>query len=149
MLFLEYLYDSANLGFDAAQREDFEPFRRRLTASFLAAPACDSWQWLWCGIRALAGMSLSGSHETVRSSGKSPQLFAPACHLHESIDYPWFANLRLEGADFNQQLVDWLENHRKVFFIDAHKGVRESCLHGSVSRQPSGKSVDRHGSEGT
>ena len=174
VLFHEYLYDSANLGYDGAGPAQYGDFRRRLEASF-AAPEQDgnsSSGGGGGGLEAVAaerhgeGSSAGGGGEggdasglrgaTLQAplllptsvaglqagaptpapangtgsrqlSGERPNMFSPACHLHEMIDGVQFTTSHVGGRRLVDVLAAWFGGSvDEVFLIDEYEGVRGS-----------------------
>ena len=139
---MEFLYDSANLGFDAAGPADLEPFRDQLTAS-LSAAATPSKGHIGAALQRLMrrlGLSVSPAAAECPSL---PSIFAPACHLHETIDSPGFASLRIGLTAMYPRLVAWFQHGTRVFHVDPFPNVRPDadCLTVASGKPPNARAM--------
>ncbi|EIE18482.1 hypothetical protein COCSUDRAFT_60148 [Coccomyxa subellipsoidea C-169] len=109
-LFHEYLYDSANLGYDGAgSPAEAEDFRSRLEASIKAAAAAG-------GTGSCAGDS---SEEDASPDGRHTQ------NLHEMIDCTLFTKSHVGDVRFVHVLGAWFAGElSNVHVLDGHGGVR-------------------------
>ena len=181
-LFHQYLYDSANLGYDSAAWSQFNDFRRKLTASIRGRPA-SKWNVTSSNCTADAacldtpamtpasltlaveyaegqstalqsgsgfpGMSdMDVSQASPESAGKSsnisdilpasvrpPNVFAPACHLHEMIDGVLFTKSSIGDRWLVDELEDWYADRtQSVFVLDPHEGMESHALCGTTPK---------------
>ena len=181
-LFHEYLYDSANLGYDSAAWSQYEDFRRKLTGSIKGDPAyvwnvtdgnCTAADAACAGAPATAAANLlaavedlesqsavsqpsagsgaladEGSASTLDSwlwdaqssnvsdssqaSGRRPNVFGPACHLHEMIDGVLFTKSAINGTWLVDVLADWYAGRTQdVFILDQYDGLQSDALCGT------------------
>ena len=181
-LFQQYLYDSANLGYDSAAWSQFNDFRRKLTASIRGRPAAE-WNVTSSNCTADAAcsdtpamtpagltlaveyaegqstalqprsgavglsdmdMSQAGPESAAASSnisnispasGRRPNVFAPACHLHEMIDGPLFTKSSIGNRWLVDELEDWYADRTQtVFVLDPHEGLESDALCGTTPK---------------
>ena len=178
-LFHQYLYDSANLGYDSAAWSQYNDFRRKLTASIRGRPAAE-WNVTdgnctadavcsdtppltpasltlaveyaegqsaalkpGSGSASLADIDMSqAAPDTVAqssnvsdvspASGRRPNMFAPACHLHEMIDGVLFTKSTIGDKWLVDELEDWFADRTQtVFVLDPHEGLESDALCGT------------------
>ena len=181
-LFHEYLYDSANLGYDSAAWSQFNDFRRKLTASIRGRPAAE-WnvtssnctadatcadtpvitpasltlavEYAEGQSRALqpgpstAGLSdmdtaQAAPESTAQSSnvsdispasGRRPNIFAPACHLHEMIDGVLFTKSNIGNKWLVDELEAWYAGRtQSLVVLDPHEGLESDALCGTTPK---------------
>lgn len=151
-LFHEYLYDSANLGYDGAAWSQYDDFREKLQGSFLAwedgdsgcaasaawghadgtssADACSSGrsgeQRGSEGSMVVSGQQLPGN-ATGGGSSRRPNMFSPACHLHEMIDSVQLTTSHVGKKHLTDVLTGWFDGQiSSVFLLDNATYVRDS-----------------------
>lgn len=135
-IFHEYLYDSANLGYDGAGWGQYEDFRAKLQSSF-TAPAADQSGGDGCPAGAAWASTSGGSSGTgapalqacssrnASDAARRPSVFAPACHLHEMIDGAQFTTSHVGDQRFTDVLAAWFAgNSSSVFLLDTSGTVR-------------------------
>jgi hypothetical protein len=145
-IFHEYLYDSANLGYDGAAWGQYEDFRGKLQGSFTAAPAdegggggCPAAGAAWAAtsggsggtgttaLQACSSSSSSSAAGNASDAARRPNVFAPACHLHEMIDGAQFTTSHVGGQRFTDVLASWFAgNLSSVFLLDDSSTVRSA-----------------------
>lgn len=137
VLYLENLYDTANLAFDSSRSaEDEESFRKQLVGSF--SSGLKGQAALWSGLPEQISSWLSALRLTNR--GRQPRtrsslsVFAPACRMHETIDRASFWKLQAAGQALAPLLTAWLEIGASVSVIDQHQGPRslQDCYNASA-----------------
>ena len=151
-LFHEYLYDSANLGYDGAAWRQYDDFREKLQSSFLAwedgdggCPAGAAWvpgdrtssagactsgkdgeQGEGEGSTVVSRQQLPGN-ATAGSGSRRPNVFSPACHLHEMIDSVQFTTSHVGEQHLTDVLAGWFDGGiSRVFLLDNATYVRGS-----------------------
>ena len=180
-LFHEYLYDSANLGYDSAAWSQYNDFRSKLTASIKGQPAA-SWNVTEsnntldapaitpanltsfaeyaegqstalqpeASVASMSDMApapavpdsvaqdlafafqSSNMGDIKTASGRRPNMFAPACHLHEMEDGRLFTKSSIGNALLVDVLADWYADRTpSVLVLDHHEGLQSDALCGT------------------
>ena len=135
MLYLESLYDTANLEYDSAQTlEDKESFRKQLIASFqgvsevqvtpLSTKSVLPPRAAFSPQAAFSPAPAPAANQTQlhRSEHLPLDIFAPACTMHESTDSGNFWNFHAAGQELAPLLTAWFENGARVAVIDQREG---------------------------
>ena len=151
-LFHEYLYDSANLGYDGAAWSQYDDFREKLQSSFLergeagdgcpasaawgpgdadsSADACNSGRdgapGESEGSIIVTRQQLHGNASGVGGS-RRPNMFSPACHLHEMIDSVQLTISHVGEQHLTDVLARWFDGQiSSVFLLDNATYVRDA-----------------------
>lgn len=182
-LFHEYLYDSANLGYDSAAWSQFNDYRRKLTASIRGRPtaewnvtssnctadaACSDTPVMTpasltsaveyaegqstalqprssaAGLQDMDTTQAAAPASTAQSgnvsdvppaSGRRPNMFAPACHLHEMIDGVLFTKSTIGHKWLVDELEAWYAGRTpSVFVLDPLEGLESDALCGTTPK---------------